>query len=212
MKQPSTSPRTPRPPRRQGAEATRAAIVDTAERLFRSLGYHKTAVADIARELGMSPANVYRFFPSKLAVNEAVCRRILDALDQRIVALANGPATPADRLRALFRLMQQETMALFFEERRMHDMVAAALEQNWQVIHDHVEVVESALATIIAAGQADGSFAALDPGRTAKLVHSTMTVFTYPVLVEMACTWNDPEELPALTGEMAEFVLRALRP
>ncbi len=42
--------------------ATRARIADAAERLFRTLGYQKTAVADIARECGMSPANVYRFF------------------------------------------------------------------------------------------------------------------------------------------------------
>ena len=53
------------------AEATRARIEETAERLFRTMGYQKTAVADIARELGMSPANVYRFFPSKSAINEA---------------------------------------------------------------------------------------------------------------------------------------------
>jgi AcrR family transcriptional regulator len=39
------------------------------------MGYQKTAVADIARELGMSPANVYRFFPSKSAINEATRTR-----------------------------------------------------------------------------------------------------------------------------------------
>jgi AcrR family transcriptional regulator len=44
---------------------TRERIMETAETLFRRLGYSKTAVADIASELGMSPANVYRFFPSK---------------------------------------------------------------------------------------------------------------------------------------------------
>ena len=43
----------------------RSRIEETAERLFRNMGYQKTAVADIARELGMSPANVYRFYPSK---------------------------------------------------------------------------------------------------------------------------------------------------
>ena len=51
------------------AEATRAAIVATAERLFRALGYQKTTVADIARDLHMSSANIYRFFPSKAAVS-----------------------------------------------------------------------------------------------------------------------------------------------
>ena len=41
---------------------TRERILEVAERLFRQLGYQKTTVGDIAKELHMSPANVYRFF------------------------------------------------------------------------------------------------------------------------------------------------------
>ena len=44
---------------------TRARIMDTADALFRRLGFAKTAVADIAAELGMSPANVYRSSPPR---------------------------------------------------------------------------------------------------------------------------------------------------
>src|SRR6266550_6903031 len=43
---------------------TRARIMDTAEALFRRLGFAKTAVADIAAELKMSPANVCRTQPA----------------------------------------------------------------------------------------------------------------------------------------------------
>ena len=46
-----------------------------AERLFREIGYQKTTVADIAKVLRMSPANVYRFFNSKKAIHQAVARR-----------------------------------------------------------------------------------------------------------------------------------------
>ncbi len=38
----------------------RRQIVKTAERLFREIGFQKTTVADIARELRMSHANGYR--------------------------------------------------------------------------------------------------------------------------------------------------------
>ncbi|MEA2894349.1 MAG: hypothetical protein QOI05_5142, partial [Bradyrhizobium sp.] len=43
---------------------TRERILVVAERLFREIGYQKTTVADIAKVLRMSPANVYRFFDS----------------------------------------------------------------------------------------------------------------------------------------------------
>ena len=54
-------------------EQSRTRILEVAERYFRRIGYHKTSVADIASELGMSRANIYRFFPSKTAINSSVC-------------------------------------------------------------------------------------------------------------------------------------------
>jgi AcrR family transcriptional regulator len=70
------------------SDDTRGRIIETAEALFRRLGYAKTAVADIAAELGMSPANVYRFFPSKNAIVEAICQRCLSEVEEKAWAAA----------------------------------------------------------------------------------------------------------------------------
>src|SRR6266545_2649723 len=80
---------------------TRARIMDTAEALFRRLGYAKTAVADIAGELKMSPANVYRFFPSKNAIIEAICQRCLGDLEDTAWAVARSRGSAAERLERL---------------------------------------------------------------------------------------------------------------
>jgi AcrR family transcriptional regulator len=189
------------------AHLTRAAIVETAERLFRAHGYQKTAVADIARELRMSPANVYRFFASKAAINEAICARILGGIDALAWSVARGPGSAADRLRLLFRTMQQQTMALFFDDKRMHDMVAAAMDEHWGVIRSHVASLDKALRHIVMDGIAAGDFAAADPERTGVLLHRTMVVFCHPTLVQQCID----DDLPAMADEMAGFVLRALR-
>ena len=81
---------------------TRARIIETADALFRRLGFAKTAVADIAAELGMSPANVYRFFPSKNAIVEAICQRCLSELDEKAWAVARSRGSAAARLERLF--------------------------------------------------------------------------------------------------------------
>ena len=81
---------------------TRARIVETADALFRRLGYAKTTVADIAAELGMSPANVYRFFSSKNAIVEAICQRCLGELDSKAWAVARSRGSAADRITRLF--------------------------------------------------------------------------------------------------------------
>src|SRR6266481_3203296 len=81
---------------------TRARIIETAEMLFRRMGFAKTAVADIAGELGMSPANIYRFFSSKHAIVEAICQRCLAELDEKSWAVARSRGAAATRIERLF--------------------------------------------------------------------------------------------------------------
>lgn len=190
------------------SESTRAAILQTAERLFREIGYQKTTVADIARDLGMSPANVYRFFPSKAAINEAICARLLDGLAALIWGIARSKTLPEARLRAIFKASHEQTIQLFFHEKRMHDMVGAAMAAHWGVIEAFIHDIETAIRHVIMDGQADGSFAALPPDRTARLVHCTMVGFTHPTVIEQ-CVDDD---LAELADGMADLVLRALRP
>jgi len=94
---------TPETPLRSGAESpaaweTRKQIIETAERLYRQYGYRKTTVADIAAELGMSPANVYRFFASKDAISAEVATMVADAIRETVDLKV--PEQTADTIRA----------------------------------------------------------------------------------------------------------------
>ena len=80
---------------------TRARIMDSADALFRRLGFAKTAVADIAAELGMSPANVYRFFQSKMAIVQAICQRCLSEVEEVAWATRRSKAPATQRIEQL---------------------------------------------------------------------------------------------------------------
>src|SRR6185295_249636 len=101
----------------------REQILVTAERLFRQIGYQKTTVADIAKALRMSPANVYRFFDSKKAINEAVAERLMREVEDAIEASAHRKAPAAGRLRDIIATMHEMTAVLYTDEQRMHEMV-----------------------------------------------------------------------------------------
>ena len=110
---------------------TRARIMETAETLFRRLGFAKTAVADIAAELGMSPANVYRFFPSKNAIVEAICQRCLAELEEKAWAVARSRGPAADRMERLYLEILAYHKENLLTEQRVNDMVLVAIEHNW---------------------------------------------------------------------------------
>src|ERR1700722_20091122 len=86
---------------------TRERILVVAERLFREIGYQKTTVADIAKVLRMSPANVYRFFDSKKAIHEGVARTLMGGVEQAAEAIASGRGPAALRLRGVNNTIHQ---------------------------------------------------------------------------------------------------------
>jgi AcrR family transcriptional regulator len=186
------------------ADATRARIADTAERLFRSMGYQKTAVADIARELGMSPANVYRFFASKSAINEAITLRLLEQVLAGLEAIAARPDSAEARLHAVAQHLHSSSMTLFFHEKRMHDMVASAMGEHWGVIAGYIERFIGLVARIIAEGMASGEFAQGDPARAAIVFKHATLAWHHPMMVEECMRIGTPVE--AMGADMADTV------
>ena len=63
---------------RKSAEETREEILNTAERLFRTHGFARVAIADIAAELSMSPANVFKHFRTKASLVDAIATRAIE--------------------------------------------------------------------------------------------------------------------------------------
>ena len=120
---------------------TRTRILDGAERLFRHYGYTKTTVADIARELDMSPANVYRFFPSKAAIHEALADRMVADVEIGALKIARLPLSAEERLRLFVVEKHKQTVATMLDQRKVHEMVSIALEEQWGVIERHLDRV-----------------------------------------------------------------------
>src|SRR5262249_14198418 len=128
---------------------TRARIVETAEALFCRLGFAKTAVADIAAELGMSPANVYRFFDSKNAIVEEICRRCLADVEEKAWAVARSKASAAERLERLILEILAYHKENFVTEHRVNELVVAAIEQSWETIRAHKDTVNNVVEVIL---------------------------------------------------------------
>src|SRR3569832_454933 len=107
---------------------TRDRILEVAERLFRVIGYQKTTDADIAKELRMSPANVYRFFESKKSIHEGVARTLMGEVEveARRIAAGAGPANP--RLRDLLMSINGMNSDRYVGDSKLLEMVEIAMD------------------------------------------------------------------------------------
>jgi AcrR family transcriptional regulator len=186
---------------------TQLDIIEVAERLFRQIGFQKTTVADIARELQMSPANVYRFFAAKSGINVAVCRRILSEIEAAVEEIARRTGSPAKNLRDVIVVIEKINAQRFMSDRKLHELVETAYNENWPIVREHLERVDKVLAQIIIQGVAAGEFRSDDPDLSAILVRSACIRFCHPrLMVECA---EDPE--PTI-DQMIDFSLAALAP
>jgi AcrR family transcriptional regulator len=189
---------------------TRARIMATAEALFRRIGFAKTAVADIAAELNMSPANVYRFFPSKNAIVEAICQRCLAEVEDKAWAEARASGPAGDRIERLILEILRFHKENFLTEQRVNDLVVAAIELSWDAIRAHKEVMRTAVEAIVRDGIAAGEFEPVEPAETAHLILCSLVGFTHPMVVGQCL--EEGQDLEAGARACVRFVLRAISP
>ena len=188
---------------------TRMRIIETADAMFRRLGFAKTAVADIAAELRMSPANVYRFFSSKNAIVEAICQRCLSELDTRVWAIARSPGTAASRLERLFVEIFSYHRDNLITEKRVHDIVLVAMENNWAAIEAHTEMIRAVIEKILRDGIEKGEFDQVDARETSVQIKRAMVHFCHPLMVA-ECLQGGQGETEA--RDSMRFLLRAITP
>jgi AcrR family transcriptional regulator len=184
----------------------RARILTTAERLFREIGYQKTTVADIARDLRMSPANIYRFFDSKKSINAGVARRLMGEVEEASGRIASGRGGAADRLRQLLSTVHQMNSARYVADAKMHDMVAAAIEEDWEGCKLHMECITREIATVIADGVASGEFRVADVTIAALCTCTAMARFFHPQLIVQCADKPGPT-----LDQMVDFIIAGLR-
>ena len=177
-------------PHESDAVLTRERVLDAAEDVLRRFGPPKATVVDVARALGVSHGSVYRHFPSKAALRDAVAERWLSRVSQPLAAIAaeNGPAP--ERLRRWL-----DTLIAFKRRKVLDDpeMFANYLEiaaGARDVVKGHVEALSGQVAQILRDGMNRGEFAVTDPLSAGKAVLEATARFHHPA---HAREWTEPD-------------------
>jgi len=94
-------------------------------------------------------------------------------------------------------------------EQRVHDMVLAALENNWAAIEAHIEMMRAVIEKILRDGIEKGEFEPVDARETSVLIKRAMVRFCHPLMVA-ECLQEGEGETQA--RETLRFLLRAITP
>jgi AcrR family transcriptional regulator len=186
---------------------TRERILLVAERLFRHLGYQKTTVADIAKELRMSPANVYRFFDSKKSIHEGVCRSLMGEVENAAAVIMAKPGPASARLRELIGTIHRMNSERYVGDSKLHEMVEIAMQESWDVCVAHMMTITETIGGVIAQGVASGEFEVDDLALAAQCACHAMIGYFHPQMIPQ--TKNKPG--PTI-DQMTDFVLASLAP
>src|SRR5881227_4512538 len=133
-------------------------ILEVTEDVLRRFGLAKATVVDVARALDVSHGSVYRHFPSKASLREAVAKRWLERLNAPLakIAEASGPA-PA-RLERWLRTMFAIKHKRLGDDPEMFATYLTLAREACKVVKGHKDCLVDQIAQMVSAGVKEGVF------------------------------------------------------
>jgi len=164
-------------------------ILEATEDVLRRFGLAKATVVDVARALDVSHGSVYRHFPSKASLREAVAKRWLDRVDVplREIAESTGPA-PA-RLERWLRALFAAKYKRVCEDPEMFATYLTLARDACAAVKAHKDGLVDQIAHMLSDGVEQGTFDVADVRATARAVFDATIRFHHPAHSE---EWCDP--------------------
>lgn len=164
-------------------------ILDATEDVLRRFGPAKATVIDVARALGVSHGSVYRHFPSKAALRDAVTARWLARVLEPLATIATEDSPAPERLRSWLDLLISSKRSRAFDDPELFATYMELAEEARDVVKAHVDHMAEQVTQIISDGVARGEFATADPIITGRAVLDATARFHNPAHAQ---EWSDP--------------------
>ncbi len=164
-------------------DTVRGNILEAARKRFLHYGYAKTTMAEIASDCSMSPGNLYRYFPGKLDIAEAICTEAGEYAVARLREVTRRPSrTARERLRDFLFAAMKLTYDQLEYDKQVFEMARVVASERPQFANRILALNRALLSEILAAGNASSEFFIEDVIFTAEMLQSATMKFRYPQL------------------------------
>ncbi|MCP1832034.1 AcrR family transcriptional regulator [Bradyrhizobium sp. USDA 4532] len=167
----------------------------------------KATVVDVARALDVSHGSVYRHFPSKASLRDAVAKRWLDRANEPLCKIAAGEGPAPERLeqwlRTAFTIKQKKVC----DDPEMFATYLALAQDAREVVEAYKDKQVDLIAKILSDGVAQGVFEIDNVKATARAVFDATVRYHHPAHAE---EWAKPE-CPGRIDALLALLLKGLR-
>lgn len=182
-------------------------ILDAAEVRFRTYGFGKTTMAEIASDIDMSTANLYRYFENKLAIGVAMAERCFCGRANILTEIVSRTGvSESERLLIFVLAMLEYEHGQFNNEPKLLELVDVIVQKRPGLIQVEVEGNRKFISSILKQGCESGEFDVDDADETACYVLSAVAKFSTPFFITM----YPIEELRRQAKGVVRLILKGL--
>lgn len=190
------------------SESKSVEIIEMAERRFKDYGYNKTTMAEIASDMSMSAANLYRFFKSKQDIAAACAERCMGERVECLARLVELPKlTASEKLKELVLEDVRYTHERAANEPKVNELIEIVTRERKEIVLSKVESQCALIAKIIEQGNESGEFSVDDVMKTARTIYSSLTLFEVPIFLPLF----SQQQFEEMAVNLVELLLVGLR-
>ena len=193
---------------KQETQKIRSEILVAAQERFRNFGYGKTTMVEIATDVKMSAANLYRYFDNKQEIAAecaSQCMDDLNALLENVVNLPNLDGT--QRLHLYVQTCMRYHFAMMHEAPRLNELVENITTNHTQLIHKRNQQMEKQIAGILQQAVNAGEFEVDGMERTATAILKATVFFTAPLFMHLYTL----EEFEKMAVDVVTLIIYGLK-
>lgn len=182
-------------------------ILDAAEARFRTYGFGKTTMAEIASDIDMSTANLYRYFENKVAIGSAMASRCICDRETILNEVVNRAGiTEAERLKIFVLEMLNYGHSQISNEPKISELIDVMIKKRPDLVQGQVASDNELITTILQQGCDSKEFDIGDVTEMASYVQAAIVKFSSPFFINMFPF----EELERLAKGVVLLILNGL--
>ena len=182
-------------------------ILDAAEARFRTYGFGKTTMAEIASDTDMSTANLYRFYENKLAIGSAMADRCFSNRATILTEIISRTGiSEAERLEIFVLGMLEYGHGQFSNEPKLSELVDVIIQKRPDLVQSQIDSDKQFVATILQQGCVSKEFEVNDVDEMSSYVLAAIVKFSSPFFIAM----YPIEELERLAKGVVGLILNGL--